>query len=75
MDATYPQNAAGVITARSSFQTGEANFVWAEWGIDIGTPTVVDGTTVAAVLLNRKVQALGTKAVGIWVATATITIA
>lgn len=73
MDATYPQQANGVVTARSTFATGEANFVWAEWGLDIGTPTVADGTTVNAVLLNRKVQAMGTKASGSWVATATVT--
>lgn len=73
MDATYPQQANGVVTARSTFATGEANFVWAEWGLDIGTPTVADGTTVNAVLLNRKVQAMGTKASGTWVGTATIT--
>lgn len=73
MDATYPQQANGVVTARSTFATGEANFVWAEWGLDIGTPTVADGTTVNALLLNRKVQAMGTKASGSWVATATVT--
>ena len=74
MDATYPQQANGVVTARSSFATGEANFAWQEWGIDIGAPTVTDGTTVNAVLLNRKVESLGTKASGTWVLTATITI-
>jgi hypothetical protein len=74
MDATYPSSAAGVVTLRSTFATGEANFVWAEWGIDIGAPTVADGTTVNATLLNRKVQALGTKATGTWVLTGTLTI-
>jgi hypothetical protein len=74
MDATYPQQANGVMTARSSFQTGEANFVWAEWGIDVAAPTVTDGTTVNALLFNRAVQALGTKASGVWTATATVTI-
>lgn len=74
MDATYPQTAAGVLTVRSSFATGEGNFAWAEWGIDIGTATVTDGTTVNAALLNRAVQSLGTKVSGVWVLTATITI-
>lgn len=74
MDATYPQQANGVVTFRSSFATGEANFVWAEWGIDVGAPTVADGTTVNALLFNRAVQANGTKASGTWVATATVTI-
>lgn len=75
MDATYPQQSAGVITFRSTFGTTLANFAWNEWGIDVGTPTVSDGTTVAALLLNRAVQSLGTKtSAGTWVATATITL-
>lgn len=73
MDATYPQQSAGVVTAKSTFATGEANFAWAEWGLDIGTPTVADGTTVAALLLNRKVESLGTKVSGAWALTVTIT--
>jgi hypothetical protein len=74
MDATYPQQSAGVMTFKSTFATGEANFVWNEWAIDIGTPTVTAGTTVNAVLLNRKVASLGTKVSGSWVLTTTITI-
>lgn len=74
MDATYPQQSNGVLTFKSTFATGEANFAWAEWCVDIGTPTVSAGTTVAALMLNRAVQSLGTKASGTWVLTATITI-
>lgn len=74
MDATYPQQSNGVVTLRSTFATGDGNFVWAEVGTDIGTPTVSSGNTVAALLLNRFVQALGTKASGSWVLTETITI-
>jgi hypothetical protein len=74
MDATYPQQSAGVMTFKSTFATGEANFVWNEWCIDIGTPTVAAGTTVAALMLNRKVASLGTKVSGSWVLTTTITI-
>lgn len=73
MDSTYPQQANGVVTLKSSFATGEANFVWAEWCVDIGTATVTDGTTVNACMLNRKVAALGTKASGTWALTVTIT--
>jgi hypothetical protein len=73
MDATYPSAATNVITARASFATGDANFVWAEWALDVGTPTVTAGATVNAVMINRAVQALGTKASGVWTATATIT--
>ena len=75
MDATYPSASGGVVTARSTFATGEANFVWNEWGLDIGTPTVTDGTTVNAVLLNRKVESLGTKVSGSWVLTVSVTFA
>ncbi len=74
MDATYPTAVNGVVTLKSTFATGDGNFVWAEWGSDIGTATVTAGATVNATLLNRAVQALGTKASGAWVITATITI-
>lgn len=75
MDATYPQQSNGVVTVKATFATGDGNFVWNEWGIDIGTPTVSSGNTVAANLFNRKVASLGTKASGSWVLTVTVTIA
>lgn len=75
MDATFPSFVNGIQTFKSTFATTDANFVWNEWGVDIGAPTVTDGTTVNALLLNRKVQALGTKtSAGSWVLTATITL-
>lgn len=75
MEATYPQASAGVITAKASYASGEANFAWAEWAIDVGTPTVAAGTTVAALMLNRKVADNGTKASGsVWAFTVTITL-
>ncbi|MEV8637767.1 hypothetical protein AB0395_39585 [Streptosporangium sp. NPDC051023] len=75
MDATYPQVAAGVVTFKSTYDASTANFVWSEWGIDIGTPTVSGGTTVNAALLNHKSSAaLGTKSGGSWALTATITL-
>jgi hypothetical protein len=75
MDATYPSTSAGVITARATFATGDGNFVWNEWALDIGTPTVSSGTTVAATMLNRKVVSMGTKASGAsWVFTVTVTL-
>ena len=53
------------------FASGQANQVWAGFGIDQGT---ADGTTVTAPLLNHAVSAQGTKASGqVWTATATIT--
>lgn len=77
MDATYPQVSAGVVTFRSTFGTADGNFAWNEWGIDIGTPTVASGNTVAATFLNHKTSAaLGTKASGsTWAFTVTITFA
>lgn len=75
MDATYPQQSNGVLTFKSTFASGEANFAWQEWCVDVGTPTVADGTTVNALMLNRKVESLGTKtSAGTWALTATITI-
>jgi len=75
MDATYPTQSNGVLTFKSTFPTTEANFAWEEWCVDIGTPTVADGTTVNALMLNRKVQALGTKtSAGTWALTATVTL-
>jgi hypothetical protein len=73
MDATYPTQANGVMTFAASFATGEANFAWACWGLDLGTATVTSSGTVNAVLVNRKVAALGTKASGTWVLTVSVT--
>lgn len=75
MDATFPTQSNGVLTFKSTFATGEANFAWQEWCVDVGTPTVADGTTVNALMLNRKVESLGTKtSAGTWALTATITL-
>lgn len=72
MDATYPTQANGLITWRSTFATGEANFAWEEWCIDNGTSA---GTTVTAVMLNRKVTTIGTKtSASAWVFTVTLTL-
>ena len=53
MDATYPQRATNVLTFRATFGTAEANFAWNEWG--------VFNAAAAGQMLNRKVEALGTK--------------
>lgn len=76
MAATYPQQSNGVITLQSAFGTADGNFAWNEFGIDVGTPTVSSGNTVAALLFNHRTSiAQGTKASGqTWTATATITI-
>jgi hypothetical protein len=74
MDATFPTAVNGLVTLRATFATGDGNFVWAEVCSDIGTATVTSGNTVNATMLNRFVQALGTKASGSWVLTETITL-
>lgn len=75
MDASFPTQSNGVVTLKSTFGTADGNFAWQEWGVDVGTPTVTSGNTVAALLFNRKVASLGTKASGAtWALTATITI-
>lgn len=67
-----PTRATNTITWVATFASGEGNFAWAEWCIDAGT---ADGTTVTAVMLNRKVASLGTKVSGaVWTFTVTLTI-
>ena len=66
MDATYPSGAANVITFRSTFGTGDANWAWNEWG----TFNASSGGT----MLNRKVESLGTKtSTQTWQFTTTLT--
>lgn len=75
MDATYPLHTDGVVIGaktivfRASFLTAEANWAWNEWGI-FNSPTAATGR-----MLNRKVQALGTKASGTWQLTLTLDLA
>jgi len=53
MDATYPQVAANVVTFRSTFASGEANFSIQE--------QAAFNAASAGTMLNRKVSDLGTK--------------
>ena len=67
VDAGYPSGAANVITFRSTFATGEANFAWNEWG--------VFNASTGGTMLNRKVEALGTKTnTQTWQFTVTLTV-
>lgn len=67
MDATYPQVAANVITFRSTFATGDANFAWNEWA--------TFNASSAGTMMQRKVESLGTKtSAQSWQFTVTITI-
>ncbi|MEO2151348.1 MAG: hypothetical protein ABGW50_01655 [Thermococcus sp.] len=57
VDTGYPQISQNIFTARATFGPTEANFSWNEW-------TIANGNSNTAVNLNRKVEALGTKAAG-----------
>ncbi len=67
LDAAYPAVSGNQITFRATFGGGDANFAWTEWGVF----NAASGGT----MLNRKVQALGTKSSGaVWVFTITISL-
>ena len=68
MEATYPSyGASQKITFRSSFGAAEANFAWNEFA--------VFNAAAAGTMLNRKVEAEGTKTAGqTWVVTLEITL-
>lgn len=67
MDVTYPTRATNVLTFRSTFATGDANFAWAEWG--------VFNASSSGTMVSRKVEALGTKtSAQSWQITVTLTI-
>jgi hypothetical protein len=67
MEATYPTRSVNVLTFRSLYGTGDANFAWDEWG--------VFNAAAAGTMLSRKVEALGTKtSAQSWQITATLTV-
>lgn len=67
MDATYPQRSANVLTWRSTYATGDANYAWNERGIF--------NAAAAGEMLSRKVVSLGTKtSAASWVLTCTDTV-
>jgi hypothetical protein len=72
MDSTYPLHTDGTgsgahqIVFRSTFGSSDANFTWAEWGIF--------NAASSGRMLNRKVEALGTKATGTWQITLTLSL-
>jgi hypothetical protein len=75
MDATYPLHTDGtgsssnaVITYKSTFETGDANFTWSEWAIF--------NASSSGRMLNRKVFSGGTKtSAEAWSLTVSITLA
>jgi hypothetical protein len=67
MEATYPQRATNVLTFRSLFATGDANWAWEEWALF--------NAAAAGTMLCRKVESLGTKtSAQSWQITAAITV-
>lgn len=75
VDAGYPSVATNTLSLQTTFQTGEANFAWNEWGTDNGGGgTGATGTTTSGVFLNHRVPAtsLGTKTSGVWALAVTI---
>jgi hypothetical protein len=74
VDATYPSVAGGVLTVKATYASGDGNYTWSEWCVDVGTPTVTSGAT-ANTLLNRKIATLGVKSPGaVWALTVTLTL-
>jgi len=70
MEAGYPivgTLSEKKITFRSIFGPTEGNFAWQEWAVDNGA--------AAHKLMNRKVEALGTKSSGSWQLTVEISLA
>lgn len=75
-----PTSVTGVLSAATTYGTSEANFAWEEWCWAIATATPVTSATfntatTSGIMVNRKAQALGTKASGaVWTLQATITL-
>jgi len=79
--ASYPSHTDGTSSSgmrevqfQSIFTTSQANFAWGEWGI-FNDPhsTDPDGARSLGRMLNRKVEALGTKtSAAVWTFTATL---
>lgn len=67
MDSTYPSRSSNVVTFKATFETGDANFTWNEWGIF--------NASSSGQMLNRVVQNIGTKtSAAVWEMTVTLTI-
>ncbi|WP_040829039.1 hypothetical protein [Nocardia jiangxiensis] len=79
-DSGSPTQSNGTINITCTYQSGNANFAWQEWGWAVASGTITAGTTLASVgtspvLLNHKIQSLGTKSSGaIWSLAATLTL-
>ena len=66
MEGSYPTSTAQKLTCKSSFGSGDANYVWNEWVVKQST---------SAKCLNRRVESMGTKSSGsTWTLEVTITL-
>ncbi len=66
MEANFPARTDNAIDFKASFGTDDANYAWLEWGVFNHAST--------GLMLNRKVENLGTKSGGTWVLTVTLTV-
>jgi hypothetical protein len=79
-DATYPSvpsggnnSASAILTAQSTFPTGQGNFVWNEWAMDKGGASG-SGAIASGDMFNHKGVNLGTKtSAAAWALVATVT--
>jgi hypothetical protein len=72
MAPTFPSVSGQVTTWEATFGAAEANFAWNEMGIKNGAGAI----SATVKMLNRKVQAMGTKpGTEVWTVTATLTLA
>lgn len=75
-DATYPSASGGTITVKATWATGDGNFTWNEWGIQITTSAASSGASPGAgAFMNHKVASLGVKSSGAWALSVTISLA
>jgi hypothetical protein len=67
MESSYPQRSTNVLTFRSLFGTGDANWAWLEWALF--------NASSSGVMLTRKQEDLGTKtSAQSWLLTAELTV-
>lgn len=75
-----PSSVTGVITASTTYTGADANFAWEEWCWAVATAAPVASATFATattsgIMVNRKIQTLGTKAVNaVWTLQAQVTV-
>jgi len=65
MEDGYPTSTAQKATFKGSWGAAEGNFAWNEWAVSQDTSDI---------LLNHKVESLGTKSAGTWTLEVTITL-